>query len=402
MQQVLDDVVVLDLTHHIAGPYAMKLFADYGADVIKVEAPEGDIARRLGPFMGDDEHPEKSGLFFFLNTNKRSVVLDLKTADGKAALEALVKRADIALESFAPGVLGRLGIGWDWMRQVNPQLSLVSVSNFGQTGPYRDYRLTDLVLYGFAGEMYSMGETDREPVKMFGTAALIESGSAIASGAMGAFWAAKRHGIAQHVDIALTETQAGGVDRRHAAAIAYQFAGRKSQRVASAASGMPQGIYPCADGYVDFNNAGIRYDRIVDMVNNAEWALDPRYEDPTARINPALVEEWNAHFMVWCLERTKKEVWAEARRAKVLCGPLFTMEDLIHDDHFSNRNFWTEAEHPVMGKVQFPGRPFVMEKGGWDLRRPAPLLGQHTEEVLQEAGVSPEIISRVKGQEAVR
>lgn len=402
MAQALDDIVVLDLTHHIAGPYATKLFADYGADVIKVEPPEGDMTRRLGPFMGDDEHPEKSGLFFYLNTNKRSVVLDLKTDEGKDALKSLVKRADIAIESFSPGVMERLGIGWEWMQSVNPDLSLISVSNFGQTGPYRDYHLTELVLYGFAGEMYSMGENDREPVKMFGTAALFESGSSIATAAMGAMWAAKRHGIAQHVDISLAETQFGGVDRRHATAIAYQFSGRKTMRVASAASGMPQGIYPCADGYVEFNNAGLRYDRVIEMVGNAEWALDPRFQDRTARLDPLLVEEWNAYFLGWCVERTKKEVWAEARRAKVLCAPLFTMEDLFHDDHFNNRGFWTEAEHPVMGRVQFPGRPFKMEKAGWELRRSAPLLGEHTEEVLREAGVPESTIARLQREEVAR
>lgn len=402
MQQALDDVVVLDLTHHIAGPYATKLFADYGANVMKVEPPEGDIARRFGPFMGDDEHPEKSGLFFYLNTNKRSVALDLKRPEGKEALAALAKRADIAVENFAPGTLDRLGIGWDWLQQVNPNLSLVSASNFGQTGPYRDYRLTELVLYGFAGEMYSMGENDREPVKMFGTAALFESGSSIATATMGALWAAKQHGVAQHVDVSLAETQFGGVDRRHATAIAYQFSGRKMMRMASAASGMPGGIYPCADGYVDFNNAGLRYDRIMEMVNYADWATDERFQDRTARLNPDLVEEWNAHFLVWCLERTKKEIWEEARRAKVLCGPLFTMEDLFHDDHFSDREFWTETNHPVMGKVKFPGRPFIMERGGWDLRRPAPLFGEHTEEVLAEAGVPTETIASIMQAEGVQ
>lgn len=402
MQQALDDVVVLDLSQHIAGPYATKLFADYGADVIKIESPTGDIARRFGPFMGDEEHIEKSGLFFYLNTNKRSVQLDLATPEGKDALAALAKRADIAIESFAPGTLEKFGIGWDWFQSVNPELTLVSVSNFGQTGPYRDYRLTELVLYGFAGEMYSMGENDREPMKMFGTAALFESGSAIASGAMGALWAGKRHGIAQHVDISLAETQFGGVDRRHATAIGYQFSGRKTERIAGAASGMPGGIYPCADGYVDFNNAGIRYDRTIEMVRHAEWATDPQFDDPKTRVIPEVIEEWNAHFLLWCLERTKKEVWEEARRAKVLCGPLFTMEDLFHDEHFNNRDFWTETDHPKMGTVKFGGRPFQMAKGGWALRRPAPLLGQHTEEVLREAGVAEATIGRVLQMEAAR
>ncbi|MGE5596028.1 MAG: CoA transferase, partial [Hyphomicrobiales bacterium] len=186
--QALDDVVVVDLTHHIAGPYSTKLLADFGADVIKVERPGGDIARRLGPFQNDIPDPEKSGLFFFLNTNKRSVVLDLKTEPGLAALRALIARADLVVENFRPGVMDSLGLGWDAIHALNPKASMVSISNFGQDGPYRDYKLTELVLYGFAGEMYSMGATDREPVKMAGTAALFESGAAIAAANMGALW----------------------------------------------------------------------------------------------------------------------------------------------------------------------------------------------------------------------
>jgi crotonobetainyl-CoA:carnitine CoA-transferase CaiB-like acyl-CoA transferase len=390
--QALDNVVVLDLTHHIAGPYATKLLADFGADVIKVEPPGGDLTRRLGPFQGDEAHPEKSGLFFFLNTNKRSVVLDLESAAGRDAVGALARRADLVVENFRPGTIDRLGIGWEFLRAQNPKLSLIQLSNFGQDGPYRDYRLTELVLYGFAGEMYSMGMTDREPVKMAGTAALFESGASAAAAVMGALWGNKRNGHGQRVDVALAETQLGGVDRRHATAIAYQFSGRKTLRVAGAGSGMPQGIYPCADGYVDFTNAGLRPDRVLDMLNSPEWALEPRYSDPVLRMTPEVIEEWNANFLGWCLERTKREVWAEARRAKVMCGPLFTMEDLFDDEHFRGRGFWAKAEHPVMGEFEFPGRPFIMAKGGWALRRPAPLLGEHTEEVLREAGLSADQI----------
>ena len=157
MTQALDDLTILDLTQHVAGPYATKLMADYGADVIKVERPgSGDIARSFGPFQGDNQGPEHSGLFFFLNTNKRSVVLDLKTADGREAALALARGADLVVESFAPGTMARLGLGWDILHALKPALSLVSVSNFGQTGPYRDYRLTEVSLYGFAGEMYSL------------------------------------------------------------------------------------------------------------------------------------------------------------------------------------------------------------------------------------------------------
>jgi crotonobetainyl-CoA:carnitine CoA-transferase CaiB-like acyl-CoA transferase len=393
--QALDDVRVLDLTHHIAGPYATRLLGDLGADVIKVERPGGDIARTLPPFRGGVPHPERSGLFFYLNCNKRSIVLDLREASGKVALEALARRSDVVVENFAPGTLEKLGLGLDFFRRINPALPVVSISNFGQTGPYRDYRLSELTLYGFAGEMYSMGLTEREPVKMAGTAALFESGAATAVAIMGALWAAKRFGIGQHVDISLAETHFGGVDRRHATAIGYQFSGRRTMRAAGGGAGMPQGIYPCADGYVEFANASLRPDRIDDMLGHPEWNQQPQYQDPVKRLDPYVIEEWNTYFLAWCLERTKREVWAEARRAKVLCGPLFSMEDLFVDDHFRGRGFWTRANHAELGEVEFPGRPFIMGKGGWALRRVAPLLGQHTEEVLREAGVDDAAIGHI-------
>jgi crotonobetainyl-CoA:carnitine CoA-transferase CaiB-like acyl-CoA transferase len=400
--QALDNVTVLDLTHHIAGPYATRLMADLGADVIKIERPGGDLARQLGPFQGNEPNPEKSGLFFYLNCNKRSVVLDLRSTAGKEALAALAARADLVVESFAPGVIERLGIGFDFFRGVKADLPLVSISNFGQTGPYRDYKATELVMYAFAGEMYTMGMPDREPVKMAGTAALFESGAGTAVALMGALFASKRHGIGQHVDISIAETHFGGVDRRPATAIAYQFSGRKSERAASAGGGMPQGIYPCADGYIDFTNAGLRPDRVADMLNHAEWLNDPRFSDPIQRMDPFVIEEWNTFFLGWCLERTKREIWAEVQRAKVLAGPLFTMEDLYHDSHFRDRGLWTKVRHAEMGDVEMVGRPFLMGKGGWELRRPAPRLGEHTHEVLKEAGVAAETIDAVMNQEAVR
>ncbi|MEX0784808.1 MAG: CoA transferase [Dehalococcoidia bacterium] len=386
--QALDDVVVLDLTQHIAGPYATKLLADFGADVIKVEPSSGDIARQLGPFKGDEPDIERSGTFFFLNTNKRSVVLNLASEAGRAAITALARRANVVVESFAPGVLDRLGLGWDFLHPIRPDLSLVSVSNFGQDGPYRDFKATDLVLYAFSGEMYSMGTTDREPVKMAGTAALIESGASIGAALMGTLWASKRHGIGQHVDISLSETHFGGVDRRHATAIAYQYSGRKTLRAGSQGGGMPGGIYPCADGYMDFTNASIRYDRVVDMLGSPDWATNEVVMDPMKRLDPEVIEEWNTNFLMWCLERTKREIWEEGRRAKMLCGPLFTMRDLFEDDHFRDRGFWHEVQHPDLGNVTIPGRPFQMPKGGWSIRRPAPRLGEHTEAVLREAGLS--------------
>ncbi|HJP41025.1 MAG TPA: CoA transferase [Dehalococcoidia bacterium] len=389
--QPLSDVTVLDLTHHIVGPYATKLFGDFGADVIKVEKPDGDIARSLGPFKDDEAHPESSGLFFYLNTNKRSLVLDLKSEAGLSALRQLATGADIVVESFSPETLDRLGCGWEFFQSVNPGLPLVSISNFGQDGPYRHYRVSDLVLYAFAGEMYSMGETDREPTKMAGTAALFESGASAAVATFAALWASKRHGIAQHVDVSLAETHLGGVDRRHATAIGFEFSGRRTMRASGAIRGMPSGIYPCADGYVDFTNAQLHPDRVADMLGHPDWLMnDSRFTDVLQRMNPNTVGDFDTHFLEWCLAQTKREIWSEARRARVMCGPLFTMEDLFNDDHFRDRGFWEEAEHQALGRVTLPGRPFLMSEGGWALKRTAPLLGEHSTELLAEFGVNQE------------
>jgi crotonobetainyl-CoA:carnitine CoA-transferase CaiB-like acyl-CoA transferase len=246
-------------------------------------------------------------------------------------------------------------------------------------------------LYAFSGEMYTMGMTDREPVKMAGTAACFESGASIAAALMGTLWASKKHGIGQHVDISLSETHFGGVDRRHATAIAYQFSGRKTLRAASTGAGTPNGIYPCADGYMDFTNASLRYDRVVEMLGNPEWATDPKYMDPVSRLDPNIIEEWTANFLMWCVERTKREVWAEGRRAKVLCGPLFTMQDLFEDEHFGDVASGTKSSTGTW-ESHHPAAPSRWREGMGDPANGA-APRRHTVEVLKEAACQ-KVISR--------
>ncbi|MCC7365128.1 MAG: CoA transferase [Dehalococcoidia bacterium] len=384
----LDDLTVIDLSTGIAGPYATRVLADCGADVIKVEPPGGDIARTWPPFAGDDPHPEKSGIFAYLNTNKRSVVLDLETAAAREQLAQLVRRADLVVESFGPGRAAELGVTWEWVRAINPRASLVSISDFGQSGPYRDYRLTELTLWGFAGSLYPMGIQEREPVKMAGTAALIECGVALVSGMLGAIFARDRIGHGQRVDASLSEMHFASGDRRQQSMITYQFTKTKTPlRGFLNARGMPSGIYPCADGYVEFTSASQRPERVAAMMDNPAWLADPDFNDPTKVADPEVVERWNSHFLPWCLERTKAEIWAAGIRAGVLCGPLFDAKDLHHDPVLRARGFWATVEHPVLGTFDIPGRQFMME-GGATIRRPAPLLGEHTAEVLAEAPAS--------------
>ena len=177
MEQALSDISVLDLTHHVAGPYCTKLLAHLGAEVIKVERPgQGDPARQMEPFWKDDPHPEKSEVFFYLNTNKKGITLNLKSATGVKILKQLVEQTDIIVESFSPRVMPSLGLSYDELQTIDPKLIMTSISSFGQTGPYRDYKTPDLVGWSMGGYMYSVGDADRAPADSPGQVQLRSAG----------------------------------------------------------------------------------------------------------------------------------------------------------------------------------------------------------------------------------
>jgi crotonobetainyl-CoA:carnitine CoA-transferase CaiB-like acyl-CoA transferase len=385
MSGPLSDVTVLDLTQHIAGPYATKLFADMGADVIKVESPSGDPARRLGPFKDGVSAPEKSGTFFYFNTNKRSVVLDLHSQAGRDAFWRLADKADVVVESFRPGALDALGIGWEAIHERRADLPLISVSNFGQHSPYRDYKGSELVLYGFGGEMHSTGRLDREPVKMYGTAALVLSGSVLSTAIMGALFAGRYQGVGQHVDYSIVDSHLVGVDRRHATVMGVQYSGRKSLRAPAAPPvGILAGLYQCADGWIDIGGGGARFRNVRDFLGNPDWIQDAKWDDPAIQYEPDAIQEFNGHFAGWLAERSKLDIWEAGRRARFICGPLLTIDEVYSDANFRGRGFWQQAETAEMGTFDFPGRPFLMSATPWEYRRPAPRLGEHTHEILRE------------------
>ena len=384
----LQNIRVLDLTEEIVGPYATKLLADYGADVVKIEKPAGDSARQLGPFKGGDRHPDKSGTFFYFNTNKRSVVLDLKTASGVDGFWHLVDWADIIVEGFEPGAMEFLGLSWEAIKARRGDISLVSVSNFGANSPYRHYRGSELVLYGFAGEMHSTGRLEREPVKMYGTSALVQSGSVLSTAILGALFATQAKGVGQHVDFSVADSHLVGVDRRHATVIGHQYSGRKTLRppMEEPRVGILSGLYRCKDGWISIMGGGQRFKNIREFFGYPAWLDDKRWDDPLIQMDPAAIQEFNSHLTPWLNAHTKREVWEAGRRARFICGPLFTVDEVYSDTNFQQRGLWQSAETPALGQFRFPGRPFVMNKTPWEYRRPAPQLGEHTDEVLQAAG----------------
>ena len=392
----LSDLRVLDFTHYIAGPYATKLLADYGADVLKVERPGvGDGARRIGPFPDDVPHPEKSGTFLHLNTNKRSITLNLKSAQAQDIVQQLVKNIDIVVESFRPGQLDALGLGYETLRSINPQIVLTSISNFGQTGPYRDFRSSDIIIYGMGGEMYSTGLEDREPLKLGENVVLYQAGAIAATATMGAVFADS----SQHVDVSLMETQIGTIDRRMSMLLAYQYNGEISKRSATAtAGGYPNGVFICLDGYVQIAGGRNYFERVVAMMGAPDVLLDERWYEPEAQYDPELEDEFNAYFIPWCLERTKLEIWHSAQEAGVLSAPVNAASDLVNDKEFHRRGAFAEIDHPVAGTLLYPGRPFIMIESPWYIRRPAPQLGEHTAEVLSELGYTHEDTEQLRRQ----
>jgi crotonobetainyl-CoA:carnitine CoA-transferase CaiB-like acyl-CoA transferase len=397
--QALSDIKVLDFTHYIAGPYCTKLLADYGADVIKVERPDtGDGSRRLGPFPGDIPHSEKSGLFLHLNTNKRGITLNLKAEAGKRIALELALEADLVVESFRPGAMASFGLDYGSLRSINSKLVMTSVSNFGQTGPYKDYRGSEIVFYAMGGEMTSTGLEDREPVKLGGTVGLYQAGSIAAVATMGAFFAARYEGIGQQVDVSIMETQLSSQDRRASALVGFQYTGETNPRLPLATAGYPFGIFPCKDGYFEWFGGLLYFPRVVRMLGEPEFLKDPKWYTRQAQTDPALKEEFEAFLLGWCLEYTRKELWEKAQSFHVISAPLNTVEDVLNDSVFAQRGAFSRMEHPEAGEVRIPGRPFIMAETPWELRRPPPLLGQHNGEVLASLGYSREDIVRLRQQ----
>ena len=395
----LSHVNVVDFTTHVAGPYCTKLLADYGADVIKVEhLGTGDAARRMGPFPRDTPHPEKSGLFLHLNTNKRSITLDLKSKAGRNIARELCREADLVIESFRPGTMARFGLDLESLQSLNPRLVMTSISNFGQTGPYRDYKSSDILVYSMGGEMHSTGLEDREPIKLGANVVLYQAGSVATVASTGALFLSQGNGPGQQVDVSIMETQTGSIDRRMSTLIAYQYTGETSVRVPFGASGYPIGVYPCEDGYLEVTGGLTYFPRVVQALENPAALLEPRWYTPESQTDPELKSEFETHFLPWTLERTKTEAWLAAQEAGVLTGPLNTMEDLANDQHFNDRGAFAQINHPAAGSLKYPGRPFIMSESPWEVRRPAPLLGQHNQEILQELGYSRMDVVRLRSQ----
>lgn len=393
MLALLDDVRVLELTHALSGAFCAKLLADQGADTLKVEPPgRGDAARYAPPFLGDVPHPEHSSLFLACNTNKRSITLDVHTPTGRELLRRLLADRDVLIETFAPGHLDDLGLGYDVLRQVNPRLIVTSITPFGQTGPYRHYRGDDLIAQAMGGFLYTTGLADRPPM---GTA-LEQTAIVAARNAVIATMAALLHqracGEGQHIDVstmeAVVSTPPNFIHQ-------YSFTGIIAGRGAGEQTVMDGRHLMTSDGAVTLTTAGTGGNPME------AWAafldeprlLDPKFSTGQGRAQhwqelldmlQAKLAHWKAHdFMHAAMDR------------RLVVGVVQTPEDVVHCPHLAERGTWVWLDHPAVGSLQYPGPGFLIDgtnpmAGG----RAAPRLGEHNTEVYcGELGLTMEALA---------
>ncbi len=381
----LSGVRVIDLTWHVAGPFGTRRLADYGADVVKIERlGNGDPARDMPPFYKDEPGLERSGLFMYANLGKRSMTLNLKSNRGRQIVLDLVKDAEVLVESFRPRVMATLGLDYDTLRAVNPRLIMTSISNYGQTGPYRDWEATELTTYAMGGAMINSGHPEREPLHYGGHVTAFHVGAIAAAATAVHLLHADAHGEGDHLDIGAFPVWMGAIDRRQSYLMSYQYGGANSTRPWPQ-SAIGSGVWICQDGYFMTTAGPAMVPRMMQMVGMGDLLSTPEWATPAARSHPDRLDEAAAVIVPWMLERTKKEVRDACHQFGVLGGPINSFDDLYHDEHFQGRDFFQEIDHPTTGPIAYPGYHVKLHFGedrGLPARQRAPLLGEHTDEIL--------------------
>jgi benzylsuccinate CoA-transferase BbsE subunit len=394
---MLDNCRALDLTDH-NGFLCGKILADLGVDVVKVEKPGGDPSRKLGSFWGNAPHPEKNLYWFAYNSNKRGITLDIEKAAGRQIFNKLVATADFVIESFPAGYMDKLGLGFEDLKKTKKDVILASITPFGQGGPYRDYKATDIVTMGMSGVLYQTGNADGPPVHMSLPQACLLAGADAAVGIMLAYYHRERTGEGQHIDISMQQSAAwflansvplwelnGLVTKRSGA---YRWSLNSSQRQ----------VWPCRDGYVFFNIIGGRTGAKTlrelvawmdgqgmadDYLDGMDWETLDMF-----KVNQEEVDRISRPIEAFFLAHTKAELSLGAEERHISICPLSSMADLLEDKQLKSRGFWVEVAHPELSvSLPYP-RGFTGPDGESKSMHRAPLIGEHNSEIYAEIGIS--------------
>ncbi|MCP4750692.1 MAG: CoA transferase [Proteobacteria bacterium] len=410
----LGDIRVLDLTDE-KGLYCTKLLADLGADVIKVEKPGGDHTRFIGPYFKDEADPEKSLYWFHFNTNKRSVTLNPETPEGKKILRKLMEKADVLVETFAPGYLEDMGLGYENLKETNPGLIQASITPFGQTGPHRDFKASDIVAQAMGGIMYLAGHPDDPPNLLYGSQAYHMASVQAACGIQTALYVRESSGEGQQVDVSIQEAVAIA---QESAMQTFDLRGEIRQR--TGISGLvpahpAMGTFECKDGYVNIFMFTGQWLELLDWMESEgmDHQLREKYPEVLEKLNDLLTifgmvmdREAYTRFLKEdyapidkCLREflkshTKKDLYNGAQQRRLQLSMVSTVEDLLENPQLEALGYFVDVEHDELGTtLKYPGAPYHLSETPWKIGKRAPLIGEHNREIYEkELGFSPEEI----------
>ena len=373
---LLQGLRVVELGESVSAPYCSKLLADMGAGVVKIERPGvGDQNREYGPFLNDQPHHERSGLFLYLNANKQGVTLDLETPTGREILGGLLAKSQVFVHNLHPTEMDRLSVDYETLRSHNEQLVMASITPFGLTGPYRNYKAYDINLAAAGGICEGLGSPDRDPLT-FGTP---EVGYFAAMAAASSIVIALLAGGGQHIDIAEVESMAGIYNGPEALMAVYQW--RMTRRTGHHALDFPYPncILRCKDGYIFVGSPeGRQWRTLLEVMGGPEWAKEERFRNRT-RMNNEYADEVDGYMEEWLLQHTKAELLALALEHRVPLAPVRDFGEVRNDESLANQ--FVTIDRPDTGPVSYAGPAY--ELSGQDVfsSSPAPLLGQHNADV---------------------
>jgi len=400
MLSALEGYQALDLTDD-KGFLCGRILGDLGADVIKVEPPGGEPSRRIGPFYNDIHDPGESLYWLAYNANKRGITLNIESEDGQQIFKKLVKKAHFVIESFPPGYMDSLGLGYSSLSQINPAIILTSITPFGQTGPYSHYKVSDIVEMGMCGLMYLCGDPDRPPVRISFPQAYLHSGAEAAVQTMVAHYYRETTGQGQWVDVSI---QQSAFMATFNAPWFWELNRVVLKRAGAWRTGLTSGvlqrqIWPCKDGYINLpvygGALGARTNRRLAEWMDREGMSDDflrKIDWDTLDMGSVTQEIWShiEQVMVkFFLAHTKEELYNEALRLNIMVYPVSTPRDIAENKQLEAREYWLQVEHPELNEsITYPGVAVKASLTPMRVRRGAPLIGEHNPEVYQELGLS--------------
>ena len=385
----LEGVRILDFTHVLAGPFATMLLGDMGAEIIKVEPPgTGDSTRLSGPPFKNGE----SAYFLAVNRNKRSICVDLKKKEGVGVVRRLIKNCDVMAENFRPGVMDRLGLGYDEMKKIRPDLIYASLSAFGNRGPYRDKPGYELIIQGLTGLINITTEPGRKPAKIQIQVVDLCGGMFLAYAVMGALYHKKQTGQGQRVETSLLEST---VTMMANLVGIYFMTGKVPTGMGSRnPQAMPSQAFKTRDSHVVVVSVGRHWERFCRALGKPDWITDENLSKASYRIEhyddvERMIEEITVG--------KKTEEWLELFDShQVAAGPVNTVEGLFQDAQFHSMDLVTPMDHPKAGPINLPSMPWRLSQTPGGTKLPPPMLGEHTVQVLAEGGFSREEIGKLK------